>query len=103
MDKTEIIERVKKYAQEVLKYFQVNKIILFGSYAYGQPHEYSDIDVAVVVNKISDDILATEAFLFSLVDKVDIRIEPILLEAGNDKSGFLDYIMGKGIIIYQAL
>lgn len=102
MDKTEIIEKVKKYAQEVLKYFQVNKIILFGSYAYGKPHEYSDIDVAVVVNKMSDDILATEAFLFSLVDKVDIRIEPILLEAGNDKTGLLDYITSKGLIIYQA-
>ena len=26
---------------------QVSKAILFGSYAYGKPHEYSDIDLAV--------------------------------------------------------
>lgn len=27
--------------------FQVSKAILFGSYASGKPHEYSDIDLAV--------------------------------------------------------
>ena len=27
------------------------KIILFGSYAYGQPHKYSDLDIMVVVDR----------------------------------------------------
>ena len=31
--------------------FKVKEIILFGSYAWGKPHEYSDIDLVVVLDK----------------------------------------------------
>jgi len=44
----------KKMKDEIinrLKPLNVKKIILFGSYAYGKPDEYSDIDIVVVLNK----------------------------------------------------
>ena len=42
------IEAIKKEIIELLKPLNLEKIILFGSYAYGNPTEDSDIDLYVV-------------------------------------------------------
>jgi predicted nucleotidyltransferase len=34
----------------ILKQYRIEKIILFGSYAYGTPNKYSDIDLLVIKN-----------------------------------------------------
>jgi predicted nucleotidyltransferase len=44
------IEELKPQIIESLKPLKPNKIILFGSYAYGTPNEESDIDLYVVTN-----------------------------------------------------
>jgi predicted nucleotidyltransferase len=43
--------RIKNFCDEVAKKFRPRKIILFGSYAYGQPTEDSDVDLLVVMNR----------------------------------------------------
>lgn len=48
------IEKLKLEIIERLKPLNPDKIILFGSYAYGTPHEDSDIDLYVVT---SDDFM----------------------------------------------
>ena len=40
---------IRKFARDVAKRFQPDKIILFGSYAYGTPNEASDVDILVVM------------------------------------------------------
>ena len=47
MDKEQVIDLVKKYTDVLLKYFNVKKVVLYGSYARGDQNEWSDIDVAV--------------------------------------------------------
>ena len=44
------IDEIKDEIIERLKPLKPNKIILFGSYAYGTPNEDSDIDLYVVTN-----------------------------------------------------
>lgn len=44
------IEELKLLIVERLKPLNPNKIILFGSYAYGIPNEDSDIDLYIVTN-----------------------------------------------------
>lgn len=44
------IEKLKEEIVERLKPLNPDKIILFGSYAYGNPDEDSDIDLYVVTN-----------------------------------------------------
>lgn len=44
------IEELKPKIIEALMPLKPNKIILFGSYAYGTPNEDSDIDLYVVTN-----------------------------------------------------
>jgi uncharacterized protein len=40
---------IRQYAREIADRFQPQKIILFGSYAYGAPHAGSDVDVLVIM------------------------------------------------------
>jgi uncharacterized protein len=40
---------IRRFAQQVGEHFQPDRIILFGSYAYGVPHADSDVDILVVM------------------------------------------------------
>jgi predicted nucleotidyltransferase len=40
---------IRRYARAIAEEFQPDKIILFGSYAYGIPNEDSDVDLLVVM------------------------------------------------------
>jgi predicted nucleotidyltransferase len=40
---------IRRYARAIAEEFQPDKIILFGSYAYGTPHDASDVDLLVVM------------------------------------------------------
>jgi predicted nucleotidyltransferase len=102
MDKTEVINKVKKYADVVKKTFPVRMVILFGSYAKNCGREYSDIDVAVVVDHNDEDYLKSRQKLFKLGTGIDCRIEPVLIERDQkDLSGFFEEILSTGEIIYQ--
>ena len=101
MDKREVVEVVRQFADVIRDHFPVRQVILYGSYAQGNPREHSDIDVAVVIDNIEDDILTAEAKLFKLRRSIDLRIEPLLFEKGRDKSGFLEAIVKHGEVIYN--
>ncbi len=99
MDKIEAIEKVKEYKLLLKGYFQIDNVYLFGSYAKNTNKEDSDIDVAIVVSNISDDFFAVNPLLWKIRRQVDDRIEPILIDKNNDKSGFLEEIKRIGIEI----
>src|ERR1700730_9880517 len=40
---------IRRFARAVAERFQPDKIILFGSQAYGKPHADSDVDILVVM------------------------------------------------------
>ena len=42
-------DRIEALAQAIVEQFQPDRIYLFGSYAYGDPTEDSDLDVLVVM------------------------------------------------------
>ena len=44
------IEKVRKYRLLLKKYFDLDKVYLFGSYAKETNREDSDLDVAIIVN-----------------------------------------------------
>lgn len=101
MDRREAIKRVKEFAALISGHFAVKMVILYGSYAKGTAVKHSDIDVAVVVSKIDGDFLEQQARLYKIRRKVDIRIEPILLEDGEDRSGFLEGVLKEGRVVYS--
>lgn len=92
MGKTEIIDKLIDYSKALRKQITVKRIILYGSFARGTAEKDSDIDIAVVVEKLPVDFLKTSAILWKVAAEIDSRIEPILLDDKNDDSGFLESI-----------
>ena len=41
---------ISQIVDKIIREYQPKKIILFGSYAYGEPNEDSDIDLLIVKN-----------------------------------------------------
>ena len=101
MDKNDALESVKRFSAIVRTVFDPVAVVLYGSFARGTQNESSDIDVAVVVDRIEGDFLDQEASLFRMRREVDDRIEPVLLEKDDDRSGFLRNIMETGEIVYK--
>ena len=70
-----IIETIKNYLMLIPNDFGVKKVYLFGSFAKGDEREESDIDVAIILNNMTD-FFSTQRELMRLRRKVDLRIEP---------------------------
>jgi predicted nucleotidyltransferase len=95
---------LEKYIQKVIPFLSPREIILYGSQARGTAHKDSDIDLAVIVDRFDDskgNFLEVETELNMMCYDVDLRIEPILLEAENDRSGFLSHIRHTGQVLYS--
>jgi len=101
MDKSEVLENVRRFSDLVVERYHPLKILLFGSYVKGNYRDGSDIDVAVIVDKVKGSFLEQEAGLYKIRRDIDENIEPLLFEEGTDKSGFLDDILNYGEVIYQ--
>ena len=43
------LSAIRRFARQIAERFRPEKIILFGSYAYGRPHNESDVDLLVIM------------------------------------------------------
>jgi len=75
MDKGQAIEITRKYIDSLKNKFDIQRAILFGSYAKGTNHDDSDIDVAIILRHVND-IIDTQIELMKLRRQIDLRIEP---------------------------
>lgn len=48
------INKINRIAEKIKKTAKPEAIYLFGSYANGQPDENSDVDIAIIKDKIKD-------------------------------------------------
>jgi predicted nucleotidyltransferase len=98
---------IRRFARQIAERFQPEKIILFGSYAYGTPHEESDVDLLVIMptrNPIAQSIrigLAFEQpFSLDLIVRTPTQIKRGLRE--DDYDWFLREVIEKGKVLYEA-
>lgn len=107
LDKEKVREIAQMYTEEVKKVLNPQAVILFGSYVNGNPTEWSDIDIAVLVSDIKDEdwydarISLWKARRNREIDDF-IDIEPHLLNPNHDPSGFVEHVMKTGEVIYQS-
>jgi len=99
MDNGEILKKLLAYKQLVSKHFEIDKMVLYGSYAKGTERVESDIDVAIIVNSVKGDFFTYAPLLWRLRRGIDDRIEPILIEKNKDESGFLNEVLKSGVVI----
>ncbi|NCN25570.1 hypothetical protein COT94_00015 [Candidatus Falkowbacteria bacterium CG10_big_fil_rev_8_21_14_0_10_37_14] len=77
MSKLEAKKIVKRYSEELKKAdYPFLAIYLFGSQANGKANKWSDIDVAVVSNRLKKNYDEGKFLLWKLRTGVDLRIEP---------------------------
>jgi predicted nucleotidyltransferase/HEPN domain-containing protein len=95
---------IRRFAREVAQRFDPDKIVLFGSYAYGTPHEDSDVDLLVIMpcrNQLDQGLkirCALEApFPMDLIVRTPKEMK-WRLEEGDS---FLTEIVSKGRLLYQ--
>ncbi len=73
-------EQIKKialaYADHIKKEYKIQSLYIFGSSAKGYYNEDSDIDIAVVAENFSGDIVEDIFRLMKLRRNIDARIEP---------------------------
>lgn len=82
------------------KGFPFQKAILFGSYVRGNPHEYSDIDLAVWSAAFTD-------AYYTIMEKVaplrrtykNIELHPFSLEENKENNPFIEEIEDTGVVI----
>jgi predicted nucleotidyltransferase len=95
---------IRRFARAIAERFAPERIILFGSYAYGTPHEDSDVDLLVVmpaydeINQSIRIILAFDpVFPLDLIVRTPERLRRRLAEGDS----FLQEITTKGIVLYE--
>lgn len=77
MSKLEAAKIVKKYSAKLKEAnYPFSAVYLFGSQARGKANKWSDIDVAVVSDKLKRDYDQGTFLLWNLRMDVDTRIEP---------------------------
>jgi len=98
---------IRRFARQIAERFHPDKIMLFGSYAYGRPHNESDVDLLVIMpayDVVAQAIRISGAFerLFShsIIVRTPKQIERGLRE--GDCDWFLREVMDKGKVLYEA-
>ena len=75
----------------------VHKVVLFGSYAKGNPHEYSDIDLAIWADEFAGNSLAdSDKYLPALRGHAKISIRPYKTGEGPEDDPFLEEVLQTG-------
>lgn len=95
----EIMQSIEKYIEKISKYYKIEAIILFGSYAKGTENKDSDIDIAVISSDFKN-IIQDGADLIGFTWKIDTRIEPHPIRTEdyeNITTPFVQEIVNTGI------
>ncbi len=104
----ELERRIARYLALVRRHIGIDKAILFGSYAYGQPHEFSDVDVVIVSRDFCDvpyihrlEQLSLLAWESKAGDIEALGYTPEEFEQARDLS-LLGEVRERGIVVYDA-
>jgi predicted nucleotidyltransferase len=98
------LSAIRRFARRIAKRFDPHKVILFGSFAGGKPHEYSDVDLLVVMpatNEINQAIRITMAFDREFPLDLIVRTPERLRRRLAQGDAFLSEVVAKGIVVYE--
>ena len=99
-------KQIRAFSRRLADEFRPERIVLFGSYAHGQPHADSDVDLLVVTRKRQSSVEQSVAmrlklrpqFPLDLLVRSPAKIKQRL--ALGDQ--FMRDIMERGIVLYEA-
>ena len=105
----EVNSIIKKIIDTLVEKYHPNKIVIFGSYAYGIPDEDSDFDLLIIKDtdkkRRVDRFVEVKRLIFD--PEIKIPVSPIVLtndevkERLNMGDDFLEEILTKGKVLYE--
>ena len=98
------MREIRRFARQVAERFEPEKIILFGSYAYGTPHADSDVDILVVMpcrNQIDQAIKIELAYDPPFPLDLIVRTPASIKWRLADGDLFHTEIVTKGKVLYE--
>lgn len=101
--------QIRQACQAITKQFAPEKIILFGSYAYGTPHADSDIDFLVVMPFTGSPFRQASKILGQIVQAVGVLPLDLLVRTPEQVQErlqlgdrFMQEITERGKVLYEA-
>ena len=95
---------IRRFARDVAERFHPKKVILFGSYAYGQPHADSDVDILVIMptrNELDQAVKICLAVPYQFPLDLLVRTPKNVAWRLAEGDSFLRDIMERGKILYE--
>ncbi len=110
------IEQIQKIAKQIAEKFRPQRIILFGSYARGNPTPESDVDLLVVMDVGEEDINQVRSQIYESFDSplwsgesfLPVRLEVHIMKPDEFEGSllrrgvFVTNIAVEGVVIYEA-
>jgi predicted nucleotidyltransferase len=95
---------IRRYARQIVEKFDPERVILFGSYAYGTPTPDSDVDLLVVMHardQFSQAVRIAEAIERGFPLDLLVRTPRVLKQRLQWGDWFLREIVTRGRILYE--
>lgn len=97
---------IKVFVTRIVQAFKPQKVILFGSYAYGRPKEASDVDILVIMHtpmrSIEQAIEIRKTVKASFPMDLIVRTPKQIEERLSLGDFFVKEVLAKGRVIYEA-
>lgn len=100
------LDDIKAIVEQIVSRFHPEKVILFGSYAYGEPTPDSDVDLLVIM-ETEGNPLRTAGNISAAIDHpfpLDILVmtPSYFAESLAEKDIFETQVVTKGLVLYEA-
>jgi len=101
------MQNIRGYCDAIVAEFQPQRIILFGSHAYGKPTPDSDVDLLVILPKPRRLWMHTTQKIHEKISAgfpvdVIVRDPAFVKERLREGDSFLEEITSKGRVIYES-
>jgi uncharacterized protein len=96
---------IRRYVDRIVERFQPDKVILFGSHAYGRPHADSDVDILVVMpakNEMNQMLRIELGVPAPFPVDLLVRTPAVLAKRLGWNDWFLREIVEKGVVLHDA-
>jgi predicted nucleotidyltransferase len=100
------LKKIEEAKERLVTEFNPEKIYIFGSYAWGNPTEDSDLDIMIVVKKLNNKLLEMRRGIKSLrgigfPKDIIVESEDEFLKNSKDLYKIENEIYNRGYLIYE--
>ena len=101
-----VLKQIQTLTEQIAREFHPERIVLFGSHAYGKPHQFSDVDLLVVMPFEGSPLQQAARIITRLQPPFSLDLIVRTPEQVNERmamqDGFMQEIFARGKTVYEA-